>query len=176
MKSRTRLLSAMALSLGTGLAFGAAAMAADLPQSGTIKIHSTFKSNPQAVEVGKKHFMGSLIAWAVTYNDAGSGPLHLGAAMCTASFDDIDGSADYDGGRCAWGDAGGADKFFIVWTGKGTDNVGSQGTGTITGGTGKYAGIQGKMAWQCKDVEPSQNLVACTQQFDYQLSAAASNR
>jgi hypothetical protein len=174
MKSKMRM--AVALSLGAVFAFGTPAVAADLPQSGTIKIHSSFKSNSQAVEVGKKHFMGSFIGWAVTYNDAGSGPLHLGAAMCTSSFDDINGSADYDGGRCAWGDAGGADKFFIVWSGKGTDNVGAQGTGTITGGTGKYAGIQGKMAWQCKDVEPSQWLVACTQQFDYQLSGAAATR
>jgi hypothetical protein len=167
----------IAMAAVAALALAMPAIAADLPQSGTIKIHSTFKSNPQGVEVGKNHVMGSFIGWAVTYNDAGSGPLHMGAAMCTSSFDDINGSADYDGGRCAWGDAGGADKFFIVWSGKGTDNVGGQGTGTITGGTGKYAGIQGKMAWQCKEVEPSQNLYACTQQFDYQLSAAAaSNR
>ena len=162
-----------AVTLGIAIFLGAAAMAADLSQSGTIKIHSTFKSNPQGVEVGKKHFMGSFIGWAVTYNDAGSGPLHMGAAMCTASFDDIDVSADYEGGRCAWGDAGGTDKFFIVWTGKGTDKVGAQGTGTITGGTGKYAGIQGKMVWRCKTVEPSQDLSACTQQFDYELNAAA---
>jgi hypothetical protein len=175
MKSRTRLLSAMALSLGTGLAVGTAAMAADLPQSGTIKIHSTGKGSTQAVEVGKKHFMGSYNYWFVTYNDAGSGPLHMGAALCTGSFDGINGSSD-NGGWCAWGDAGGADKIFIVWTGKGTGDVDYQGTGTITGGTGKYAGIQGKMVWQCKTVEPSQGLNTCTQQFDYQLNAAAASR
>jgi hypothetical protein len=173
---RWKLPTAAALILGAAFALTMPAVAADLPQSGTIKIHSSFKSNAQAVEVGKKHFMGSFIGWAVTYNDAGSGPLHLGAAMCTSSFDDINGSADYDGGRCAWGDTGGADKFFILWSGKGTDNVGAQGTGTITGGTGKYAGMQGKMAWQCKDVESSQDLVACTQQFDYQLNPATATR
>jgi hypothetical protein len=98
--------------------------------------------------VDKKHFMGSFNAWAVTYNDAGSGPLHMEAAMCTASLDDINGSYVEDGGRCAFG--GGADKIFIVWSGKGTDNVGEQGTRIITGGPGKHAGIQGKFAYNAK--------------------------
>jgi hypothetical protein len=173
---RPQLPTAVALTLGAAIALAMPAVAADLPQSGTIKIHSTFKSNPQGVEVGEKRFMGSFNAWGVTYNDAGSGPLHMGAAMYTGSFDDINGSYDIAGGRRAWGDAGGADKIFIVWSGKGTDNVGEQGTGTITGGTGKYAGIKGKMAYQCKNVEPSQHLFACTQQFDYQLNAAAATR
>jgi hypothetical protein len=81
---------------------------------------------------------------------------------------DTNGSYD-DGGWCAWVDANG-DKFFTVFTGRGTDNVGQQGTHTITGGTGKFAGIQGKGSYQCKDVNPSQSLTACTQQFDYSLA------
>jgi hypothetical protein len=170
-----RLLSAIALSLGTGLALGAAAMAADLPQSDTIKLHSAIKTTSQGFEVGEKHFMGSGNGWGVTYNDADSGPLHMGAWLCTFTFDDVNGSFN-DGGGCAFGDPGGADKIFIVWSGKGTDKVGDQGTGTITGGTGKYAGIQGNMAYQCKTVDPSQGLLACTQQFNYQVSGAASNR
>jgi hypothetical protein len=108
------------------------------------------------------------------YNDAGSGPLHMEAAMCTASLDDINGSYVEAGGLCAWGSA---DKIYIVWSGKGTDNVCEQGTGTITGGTGKYAGMQGKFTYQCKAVERyDQQLFACTQQFDYQLNAAAATR
>jgi hypothetical protein len=172
-----RLLSAIPFSLGTGLAFGAAAMAADLPQSGIIKLHSATKNNSQGFEVGEKHFMGSGNGWGVTYNDAGSGPLHMGAWLCTFTFDDVNGSYDAGGG-CAFGNPGGADKIFIVWSGKGTNKVGGlgTGTGTITGGTGTYSGIQGKMAWQCMTVDPSQGLSACTQQFDYQLSGVASNR
>jgi hypothetical protein len=81
---------------------------------------------------------------------------------------DTNGSYD-DGGWCAWGDANG-DKFFTVFTGRGTDNVGQQVTHTITGGTAKFAGIQGKGSYQCKDVNPSQSLTACAQQFDYPLA------
>jgi hypothetical protein len=45
-----------------------------------------------------------------------------------------------------------------------------QGTGTIIGGIGKYAGIQGKMAYHCgPPIDPAHGLEACTQQFDYQL-------
>ncbi len=158
--------------LGASFAVGTPAMSADLPQSGTIKIHSNIKGNDQVVQVGEKHFMVSGNGWGVTYNDAGSGPLHMGAWFCTWTADDVSGSFT-NGGACAFGDAGGTDKIFIVWSGKGTDNVGEQGTGTITGGAGKYAGIEGKMVWECKPVDAAQDLSTCTQQFDYQLTSAS---
>ena len=101
--------------------------------------------------------MGSFNAWAVTYNDTGSGPLHMGTALCAGGFNDLNGSYDADG-WCAWGDASG-DKIFTTFTGKGTDNVGEQGAHTIIGGTGKFAGIQGKGMYQCKNVNPSQSSI-----------------
>lgn len=160
------------MTLSAASIFGAPAIAAELPESGTIKIHSNLKGNTQAVQVAEKHFMGSGNGSGVSYNDAGSGPLHMGAWMCTYTFDDVNGSFN-DGGWCAFGDAGGADKIFIVWSGKGTDNAGEQGTGTIIGGIGKYSGISGKMAYQCKWVDQSQVINTCTQQFDYQLASEA---
>jgi hypothetical protein len=163
-------LTATVLLAGAAFAFGTPAMSADLPQSGTIKIHSDIKTNPQVVDVGGKHIMGSANGWGVSYNDAGSGPLHMGAWFCAFSLENVNGAPNY-AGSCAFGDAGGADKIYITWTGKGIDN-GDEGTGTIIGGIGKYAGIQGKMAWQCHPIDASQNVGACTQQFDYQLKSA----
>jgi hypothetical protein len=113
--------------------------------------------------------MGSGSNWGITYNETGSGPLHMGTAFCTFVFNDVNGAHAADAGDCAYGDAGGADKIFVAYSGKWTDNVGGQGGGPITGGIGKYAGIEGKWAFQCKDVDASQGLIACTQQFDYQL-------
>jgi hypothetical protein len=113
-----RLLSAIPFSLGTGLAFGAAAMAADLPQSGIIKLHSATKNNSQGFEVGEKHFMGSGNGWGVTYNDADSGPLHMGAWLCTFTFDDVNGSFN-DGGGCAFGDPGGPTKSLLCGQARG---------------------------------------------------------
>jgi hypothetical protein len=52
----------------------------------------------------------------------------------------------------------------------GTDSDGQQGGGTITGGLGKFAGVKGKMTYQCKPIDAAKEIVGCTQQFDYQLA------
>jgi hypothetical protein len=172
----THLLTATVLSLGAALAFGTPAKSADLPQSGTIKIHSTFKGSGQVVDVGEKHVMGSGTLWGVTYNDAGSGPLHLGAWFCTYTFQTVN-SPTPVAGACAFGDAGGTDKILITYSGTASESEGGdRGTGTIIGGIGKFAGVQGKMAYQCKQVDAAQELHACTQQFDYQLMAASASK
>ena len=166
-------LTVTALSLSAAFAFGTSAMSADLlPQSATIKIHGAHKGTAQAFQVGEKHSMGSGSNWGVTYNEFGSGPLHMGAAMCTFAFNDVNGVAAYVG-DCAFGDAGGADKIFVAFSSPNGNATGADGGGPITGGIGKYAGIGGKWAFQCKNVEASQGLIACTQQFDYQLTAVA---
>jgi hypothetical protein len=162
-------------SLGSALAFGTQAMSADLPPSGTIKIHSTFKANSQVVDVGEKHVIGSGNLWGVTYNDAGSGPLNAGAWYCTYSFQTVTNPVQ-NGGACAFGEAGGADKIFITWSGTNVENV-DQGTGIIIGGIGRYAGIQGKMAYRCgPPVDAAHELNTCTQQFDYQLTAMSATK
>jgi hypothetical protein len=66
-------LTVTAFSLGAALALVTLAKAADLPQSGTIKIHGAHKGTVQAVQVGEKHSMGSGSNWGVTYNESGSG-------------------------------------------------------------------------------------------------------
>jgi hypothetical protein len=75
---RAHIFAATVFSLGAAFAFGTPAMSADLPQSGTVKSHGTFKGTAQAVPVGEKHVMGAGTNAGITYNDAGSGPLHLG--------------------------------------------------------------------------------------------------
>jgi len=164
-----------AFTLGSVMTFRAVAIAADLPQSGTIKIHSDSKVNVQVTEVGDKHIMASANSWDVTHNDLGSGPLHMGAWFCAFSFENVNGPPNYSG-SCAFGDAGGSDKILITFTGKESDSGVAQGTGTIIGGIGKYAGIDGKMMWQCHDVDAAQGLDACTQQFDYRLTAVSATK
>jgi hypothetical protein len=119
MQSRTSAL--FAFTLGSATIFGTAALAADLPQSGTIKIHSDSKVNVQVTEVGDKHIMASANSSGVTHNDSGSGPLHMGAWFCAFSFENVNGPPNYSG-SCAFGDAGGADKILITFTGKGSDS------------------------------------------------------
>ena len=174
---QSHIFTATAFAVSAAFAFGSSAMSADLPQQGSFTTHSAGKftfgnPNGQPVQVGEKHFIASGTAWHVLSNDAGNGPLHRGSGVCTFAGDDVNGSYTVSG-DCAFGDAGGADKIFVGWSGKGTENVGEQGTGTITGGIGKYDGIQGKFAYQCKPIDPAQGLFDCTQRFDYQLAAAA---
>lgn len=117
--------------------------------------------------------MGSSSAWGITFNDAGSGPLHKGSALCVSSYDNLNGFAI--GGRCAWGDSDG-DKIFTEWTGKETEGGPLEGLNTITGGTGKFAGVKGKAPFQCKNINPAPGQVVCTQQFEYSLAAPATSR
>jgi hypothetical protein len=103
-------------SLGAAFALGTPAISADLPKEGTIKIHSNSYLNNQSVDVGEKHFMTSGNSWGVTYNDAGSGPLHMGAWFCDWTFHNVIDPLPI-GGACAFGDAEGVDKIYIAWTG-----------------------------------------------------------
>jgi hypothetical protein len=134
--------TAVALGLSAAFAFGAPAVSADLPPAGSFTTHNAGKSNWQEVHVGDKHSVYSGTTWHVMYNDAGSGPLHMGSVVCTWSQDDVNGSFN-DSGVCAFGDAGGADKIYVGFSGKGTDKGGEQGAGILTGGAGKYDGIRG---------------------------------
>ena len=169
------LLTATAFALGVAFALATPAISADLPQEGSFTTHLAGTYNAESAKVGDKHFIISGTTPLIMYNDTGSGPLHRGSAVCKWWSDDLNGSYR-DNGICAFGDAGGADKIFVEWSGKGTDNVAEQGAGTITGGTGKYDGIRGKMAYQCKTIDPGQRLFDCTQRFDYRLKAASATR
>ena len=104
---------------------------------------------------------------AVIYNDAGNGPLHGDAWNCAYSVDFDNGAAKLQG-YCASGDASGLDRIFVTFSGTG-NGTGGAGNGVITGGTGRYSGIQGKLAYQCKPADAAQGIYNCTQLFDYQL-------
>jgi hypothetical protein len=143
MQSRKSILSAF--TLGTAMAFGAAAMGADLPKSGTIKTHIGIKSNSVVVPVGEKHVLIAGTVGAVIYNEPGDGPLHGDAWNCVSATD-FDNGAGRGQGYCVTGDASGLDRIFVTFSGATTD-TGYAGTGIITGGTGRYSGIQGKLAY-----------------------------
>jgi hypothetical protein len=70
-------------------------------------------------------------------------------------------------GQCSWSDADG-DKIFTDWTGSMPPNAQFDGVHKLTGGTGKFSGIQGKAQFHCKALNAS-GQYACTHQFEYQL-------
>ena len=102
----------------------------------------------------------------VTFNDRGTGPLHLGAANCSFAFYALDGSGK-NLGYCTFGDADG-DRIFVDFTGSSTPDGQLSGTNRIIGGTGKYAGIQGNGPWDCR-FAGGNGEYRCAQQLDYRL-------
>jgi hypothetical protein len=162
-----RTLSAAAIGLTFALAFGPPVIAADLPQSGSFKLHSGWKGVGEVVPVEKDHVYGGGLFYGVTFNDAGSGPLHNGAGICNYALELMSGAGPVEG-SCTWSDSDG-DKIFTNYTGKLAASGAFSGMNQITGGTGKFRGIQGKVPEQCTALN-DQSQYACTEQFEYSLT------
>ena len=154
----------------TGLSFATlctAAGAQQLPKSGSISWHTGWKFVGEVMTVADKHLQGHGTVVGTTFNDKGSGPLHLGPADCFIALSLIDGKGN-NLGYCAFGDADG-DRIFTEFTGKlGLPNGYDEGTNVISGGTGKYAGIQGSGPWKCKGAGANGE-IQCAQRLDYRL-------
>ncbi len=147
-------------------AFAVAASAQSLPKSGTINWHTAWKDVGEVVEVAEGIVQGHGSVMGVTFNDAGYGPLHLGAANCFYTFFAINGKGS-NKGYCAFGDADG-DRIFTDWTGKAGVPDGDEGTNVIAGGTGKYEGITGRGPWKCVYAGTNGEL-HCRQSLTYRL-------
>jgi hypothetical protein len=153
--------------LGTGvaLALSGGALAQQLPKTGSISFHTGWKYSADVVSPADKIVIGRGGVTGVTFNDKGGGPLHLGPANCFEAFSANDGRGTTRG-VCAFGDPDG-DRVFTSFTGSfGPD--GANGTNEITGGTGKYTGIQGSGPWKCK-MSGGNGESQCAQRLDYRL-------
>jgi hypothetical protein len=144
---------------------GALACAQQLPKSGSINFHTGWKNVSEAITPAENHMVGHGGVVGTTFNDKGSGPLHLGPADCFYTFLIIEGRGR-NKGSCAFGDADG-DRIFTNFTGELSPD-GDHGTNEIAGGTGKYAGIQGSGPWKCKGAGNNGEL-QCAQRLDYRL-------
>jgi hypothetical protein len=142
------------------------ALGADLPKSGSFNIHSGWKGIGEMIKISDDHMYGSGSFWGVTYNDTGSGPLHAGPVVCSYTLEIVKGPGTSQG-SCAWGDVEG-DKILTNYSGSLTPAGELSGMNQITGGTGKFNGIQGKAPFQCKALNANGQW-ACKQQFEYRL-------
>jgi hypothetical protein len=125
-------------------------------------------SGSEVVQLGDNHVFGTGNFWGVTFNDAGSGPLHKGAVVCPYTLELMNGSGPFQG-SCAWSDGGGdGGKIFTSYTGKIAASGPLDGALKITGGTGKFKGIQGQGSFQCTTLN-DKGQYSCVQQFDYSL-------
>ncbi len=135
-----------------------------LPKSGTLGLHSGFRSYSEAtVQTGESRALASGMASGLLFNDAGQGPFQGGWAACNyaAELNGVTGSV---AGSCVWTDADG-DKAFGTYEGRLLAGGLSEGINRLAGGTGKFAGIRAEGRFRCKSPAPS--LYSCTQQFAY---------
>ena len=154
--------------IATGILFATfftTAGAQQLPKSGSINFHTGWKLTGEAITAADKHMLGHGSAIGTTFNDKGSGPLHLGPADCFYTFLVLN-EGGKNKGSCAFGDADG-DRIFTHFTGTLSPD-GDSGINEIAGGTGKYAGIQGSGPWKCKGAGSNGEL-QCAQRLDYRL-------
>ena len=148
------------------IAFYALAAAQQLPKSGSISVHSGYWAISEAVTVAEKHVQGHGSNRGITFNDKGSGPLHLGPTDCFFTFNGT-GETSKVKGYCTFGDPDG-DRIFTEFSGALQPDGYFQGMHDVDGGTGKYKGIQGTMAWRCK-YAGSNGELECTQRLDYRF-------
>jgi hypothetical protein len=144
----------------------ASPVAAQIPKSGTVKVHSGWFSAGETKKVGEKRLYWVGEYWGVSFNDEGKGFMHQMAWNCPALSDIMD-SLIQTKGNCTLTDPDG-DKLYASWTGKGA--VGGEFAGNVdmSGGTGKYTGIQGTWEFHCWGVGPDGQLY-CHQQANYKL-------
>jgi len=143
-----------------------AAAAEALPKSGSVSVHSGYYVVGESITFPEKHAQGHGNNRGITFNDKGSGPLHLGPTDCFYTFSTA-GERTKVKGYCTFGDADG-DRIFTDFSGASTPDNYFEGMHDIDGGTGKYSGIKGTMTFKCKYAGTNGEL-ECTQRMDYKL-------
>ena len=142
------------------------AQAQSLAKSGTGTIHSAYKGEGITTPIGDNRMYWTGAYWGFSFNDEGKGVLHEVAWHCPA-ITDIHNNRLTTKGTCALTDKDG-DKLYSDWTGKGPVGGEFAGKVTLSGGTGKYTGIQGGWDFQCWGVGDDGQL-HCRQKYTYKL-------
>lgn len=139
--------SKLALVLTGGL-ITATAIAAEPPKEGKYDVHSVC-SGPAYTLAGVKDHMGGVYTATCT-PDAAEGTLYHGiVAQCFGAWSLVSGAYE-ESGSCEMTDHAG-DKFFGVYSKKGQ----ADGTWKVTGGTGKYQGMQSGGPWNVINQKPA---------------------
>lgn len=139
------------------------AYSADLPKAGHIALHSISKAGAP-VKFNNDYSHNTLTG--MTFNEMGSGALHLGKVACSASSftrEEINKSI----GFCTFEDKDG-DNIFTQYQGTNNKNHEFSGEHNIMGGTGKFKGIRGGGPVACSNTQ-SKSEFPCAEKFEYQL-------
>jgi hypothetical protein len=156
----------------TSMAFGAAAVAADLPKEGTFTGTFPAAGTAKVYPVGKEQ---ATVQWDANGLTVGTGVLDHMTWHCFGGLDATSGISQWSG-RCVATDPAG-DQIVSNWT---SDKYAADGktylaTGTFATGSGKYAGISGSIAATCespiayKTADPANYVFNANLQARYKL-------
>ncbi|MCH8144455.1 MAG: hypothetical protein IIA55_07040 [Gemmatimonadetes bacterium] len=134
---------ASGLSLVLLAAFGAGALAGELPKQGTYSTTWTFSGPYTAIEIGEDQWAWSSTFTLIIWNNAGEGFLHDMSGNCVGMGSEAGDAPFTDSGYCNYEDADG--NTLIEYF---TETEAGKGTATFIGGTGKYAGVQGSDTYE----------------------------
>ena len=134
---------ASALSLVLFAAFGASALAGELPKQGTYSLTWTFSGPYTAVEIGEDQWAWSSTFTVIIWNDAGEGFMHDLSGNCVGLGSEAPDAPFTETGYCSYEDADGDQLFEYFY-----ETEEGKGTATYVGGTGKYAGVQGSDTYE----------------------------
>lgn len=143
------------------------ASAADaMPRSGSFAMHTAFKGSGEMHQVtdSRTYLFGTWLG--ISYNAAGTGPLHAAPVVCGGYTEIVDGGGS-SRGLCTFGD--GADRIHGEWSGSMPPGAPYDGSGRFTAGTGKFAGITGGWSFRCRPVNLNTGQWTCDQKVDYRL-------
>lgn len=143
--------------------FSASLNAETFAKSGTIHVQSIFKAAaPTKFNSDYSHNTAA----GVTFNQKGSGLLHLGKVACSiSSF--ARNKINKQIGFCTFEDKDG-DNIFVQYAGDSNENSEFNATSAIIGGTGKFEGIRGVGTAACANTD-NKGEFPCTEKIDYQL-------
>jgi hypothetical protein len=148
------------------LVFVGVMMAEPLAKSGKVAFHSGWKGEGVMTKISDERMYWQGSYWGVSFNDAGKGIFH-GAVLHCPAVTDIHNKMLRTKGLCTVLDAEG-DTIFGDWTGQGSVGGEFAGRLTMTGGTGKYEGIEGGWDFQCQFIG-AHDQGTCRQQATYKL-------
>lgn len=137
--------------------------AENLPKAGSFSIQSISKAGAP-IKFNDDYSHNTLTG--LTFNERGTGVLHLGKAACSVSSftrKDINKSI----GFCTFEDKDG-DNIFVQYAGTNNKNHEFTGANDIIGGTGKFQGIRGGGPVVCSNTDAKKEF-PCREKFDYQL-------
>jgi hypothetical protein len=104
--------------------------------------------------MGQERIHVTYESFGLSLNDAGEGLFHNASMRCIGANHAVNGAFEDDSGFCVYTHLDG-DQIFVTYKATGKVGVGSKGTATIVGGTGKLTGIQGSLEFTRVPVRPA---------------------